>query len=162
MKVWRQSDCVEDCVRLRDQVREFHRMMDQPIGSKPSVPANDRVRFRLRLIAEEFFEAHDSLGWGRYEELSHARQFVGWLLIHAPVKVDLPAFADALGDLDYVIEGARIEFGINGAPIADAIHAANMAKASGPVRPDGKQLKPEGWTAPDIAGELEKQGWDRK
>jgi predicted HAD superfamily Cof-like phosphohydrolase len=32
-----------------------------------------------------------------------------------------------------------------------------MAKASGPRRADGKVLKPEGWTPPDIVGVLERQ-----
>jgi predicted HAD superfamily Cof-like phosphohydrolase len=72
---------------------------------------------------------------------------------------DLPAFADALADIDYVVEGARLEFGINGSPIADEVHRANMAKLGGPKRADGKHMKPEGWTPPDVAGELVKQGW---
>ncbi len=68
-------------------------------------------------------------------------------------------FADACGDLDYVIEGARLTLGINGKPVADEIHRTNLAKVGGPIRDDGKRLKPEGWTPPDIAGELRKQGW---
>jgi hypothetical protein len=32
-----------------------------------------------------------------------------------------------------------------------------MAKVGGPVRPDGKKLKPEGWQPPDIAGILRAQ-----
>lgn len=55
---------------------------------------------------------------------------------------------------------ARQEFGINGEPIANLVHAANMTKASREVRSDGKRLKPVGFVLPDIAGELRRQGWD--
>jgi predicted HAD superfamily Cof-like phosphohydrolase len=63
-----------------------------------------------------------------------------------------------MADLDYVVEGTRLEFGIDGEPIAAEVHRANMAKTEGPVAPDGKRLKPPGWTPPDIAGVLRKQG----
>ena len=56
----------------------------------------------------------------------------------------------ALAGLDYVVEGARLEFGINGLPIADEVHRANMAKAGGPKRADGKHMKPEGWTPHEV------------
>lgn len=36
----------------------------------------------------------------------------------------------------------------------DEIHRSNMAKVDGPVRDDGKILKPEGWVPPDVAGVL--------
>jgi predicted HAD superfamily Cof-like phosphohydrolase len=52
-----------------------------------------------------------------------------------------------------VVEGARLELGIDGAPIA-AVHEANMKKVSGEVRADGKRLKPPGWKPPDINLEL--------
>ena len=78
----------------------------------------------------------------------------------APECANLVELVDALADLDYVVEGTRIEFGINGKPIADAVHAANMAKVGGGIRGDGKINKPEGWQPPDIAGELRKQGWE--
>ncbi len=36
----------------------------------------------------------------------------------------------------------------------DEVHRSNMAKVGGPIRGDGKRLKPEGWTPPDVAGVL--------
>ena len=71
--------------------------------------------------------------------------------------------ADALGDLDYVIEGFRLVCGINGEPIADEIQRSNLAKLDADGKPirryDGKLLKPPGWTPPDIERELLAQGW---
>lgn len=150
---------------IREQVADFHRMIGAPNNDTPQVPSDERVRLRLRLIAEEFVELLEaSIGeppvgtdaWDLWNLLTSAA-FLDYITL-APVRVDLPEFADALGDLDYVIEGTRLEFGIDGAPIAAEIHRTNMAKADGPVV-DGKKRKPEGWQPPDIAGELRKQGW---
>jgi predicted HAD superfamily Cof-like phosphohydrolase len=81
--------------------------------------------------------------------------FERWLA--GPVDVDLPDFVDALGDIDYVIEGTRSVFGVDGAPIAAEIHRANMSK-----EPNGwgKPAKPANWTPPDIEWELRRQGWE--
>lgn len=145
-----------------NQVTAFHTAIGQPILPKPQVPSDDRVRLRLRLIAEEFFELLDACG---ITNVPSRPQETVWESVDRAITIshlspDLPEVADALGDLDYVIEGTRLEFGINGAPIADAIHASNMAKTDGPISPTGKKLKPPGWTPPDIAGELRKQGWE--
>lgn len=139
---------------------EFHRAMGQPILPAPAVPSDERVRLRLRLIAEEFFELLEASG--HFDGSGHtlivmARSQVGDWVDHMKVHVDLPELADALGDLDYVVEGTRLEFGIDGEPVAEEIHRANMAKLKGPRRADGKVMKPEGWEPPQIASELAHQ-----
>ncbi len=148
------------------QVTEFHRAFNLPIGGLDFMPDNDRVRLRARLIAEEFCEMLDAMFNldGKETQVNAIGVLLADIIQDSTVRVDMPEFADALADLDYVIEGSRIEFGIDGAPVAAAVHAANMAKL-GPdgrpiVRADGKVTKPEGWTPPDIAGELRKQGWE--
>jgi predicted HAD superfamily Cof-like phosphohydrolase len=150
--------------KLRSQVRAFHEAFSVPVLTRPQVPSDERVRLRLRLIAEEFFELLEACvdlkhraTAGRFGELDH---WLDAVVKESALKVNLPELADALGDLDYVIEGTRLEFGINGEPIADEIQRSNMAKVGGPVLPGGKIGKPDGWTAPDIAGELRKQGWE--
>lgn len=149
---------------IREQVEEFHRAMGQPVLDTPQVPDDQRVRLRLKLIAEEFCELLEAAGVPDstpYEDHNHFA--LEWLLQDliggALGTFDLVAFTDALADLDYVIEGTRLEFGIDGAPIAAEVHRSNMAKTGGEVREDGKVLKPADWTPPDIAGELRKQGW---
>jgi predicted HAD superfamily Cof-like phosphohydrolase len=147
--------------RLRDRVQEFHNAVGQPILAKPSVPSDERVRLRARLIAEEFFEVLEAMfshaDRNNIQDLhARVRGFIegGW------VQVDLPLLADGLADLDYVSEGTRLEFGIDGDPIAEEVHRANMAKTGAAKRADGKIEKPPGWTPPDVAGELRKQGWE--
>lgn len=148
--------------RLSRQVAEFHKAFELPTATKPVIPSDDRIRLRLKLIAEEFFELLDAtlLNSSKVQLPQRQMEAVMHAIENAPVQVELPEFVDALADLDYVVEGTRLEFGINGAPIADAVHAANMAKRGGHKREDGKWMKPEGWAPPDIAGELRKQGWE--
>lgn len=149
--------------KLRRQVRAFHKAFSVPVLTRPQIPPDDRVRLRLRLVAEEFCEllqaCTNEYDYPAQEAISRAHDIVFGVINYSPLSVNLPDVADALGDLDYVIEGTRLEFGINGEPIADEIQRSNMAKVGGPVLPGGKVGKPEGWTPPDIAGELKKQGW---
>ncbi len=143
--------------QLRKDVRDFHGRFGIPIRHTPGIPDAETVKLRLRLIAEEFFELLEAAGASLPYRIE---AFVDDVIADSRGNVDLPEFADALGDLDYVIEGARLAFGINGDPIAAAIHNANMAKEGGGKRADGKITKPAGWAPPDIEGELRKQGWE--
>lgn len=169
---------------LRDQVLEFHRVFDHPIRKTPGQITDERVRLRARLIAEEFFEVleacftdevvcdgkrgHNTNGKDPCPSCGNVFHTLGLnsleegireLIAKSGVRVNLPELADALGDVDYVVEGTRIEYGIDGDPVAAEIHRSNMAKVGGGKRADGKSQKPPGWTPPDIKGELEKQGW---
>lgn len=140
-----------------DQVREFHVLMGQPIGERPAF--NERVRLRLDLIAEEFKELCEACGYecevfisAPLVERKHeggGRYYIGE---HGPT--DIVEAADALADLRYVTEGAALEWGIPLDAVTDEVHRSNMAKTGGPVRGDGKILKPPGWTPPDVAGVL--------
>lgn len=146
--------------KLREQVSALHRAIGHPIAESPKVPTDDRVRLRLRLIVEEMFEALEAAFRSPIDQkLVTAAALLVEAILQSRPDVDLPALADAFADIDYVVEGARLEFGIDGDPIADAVQTANMAKVSGEIREDGKRLKPPGWTPPDIEGELRKQGW---
>lgn len=144
---------------LSQQVEAFHRAMGQPVVDEPAIPEDARVRLRLRLIAEEFcelLEASIDMGDEAFAELRADLQYIIDL---CPVAVDLPSVVDALADLDYVVEGTRLELGVNGSVIASVVHEANMAKVGGTMRPDGKIEKPADWTPPDIVGALRVQGW---
>lgn len=151
----------------RAAVALFHRTAGIPVLETPTVPADERVRLRLRLIAEEFLElldatfddTNDNAGLENLHD-QVADVVEGWW-----VRPSLPDVADALADLDYVIEGARLEFGIDGVPVFAEVQRANMAKflnggpAASQIRPDGKILKPVGWEPPDIVKVLMDQGW---
>lgn len=110
------------------QVTAFHIAMDQPVRSPDAIDLGRRT-LRFELIREEVDELRAAL------EAS-----------------DVTAVADALADISYVVVGAAVEWGIPLAEVFDEVHRSNMAKVGGPVRADGKRLKPPGWTPPDVAG----------
>lgn len=167
-----------DATKARDalrsvRVREFHAKFGHPVATTPAVPEDAQVRFRIALIAEEFVELLDACfvtdetigdfmpkDWTRLkEELAHFARV-------APINVNLADFADAMEDLDYVVEGTRAVFGVHAAPLAAAVHAANMAKDAVQVAEKDasmgsriKPVKPPGWKPPDIYGLLIEQGW---
>lgn len=144
-------------------VSDFHHAMDIPVADKLGVPADERVRLRARLICEEFIETIESLfGKSRNPWIEEAENALATAIESAEVNVDLVELADGLCDLDYVVAGTRLEFGIPGEAVLAEVHKSNMAKKDGPVREDGKRMKPVGWVGPDIAGVLAKRGWSGK
>jgi predicted HAD superfamily Cof-like phosphohydrolase len=145
-------------------VHEFHEAFGVASPDKPTVPDDETVRLRLRLIAEEFFELMHACstpaGNGSYAyAIDAVRDWIEDEKAIFVVPADLPEIADALADIDYVVEGTRLAFGIDGKPIADEVHRSNLAKLGGTKREDGKIEKPAGWQPPDVAGQLRKQGW---
>jgi predicted HAD superfamily Cof-like phosphohydrolase len=147
--------------RLRDQLFEFHEAFGHHIGgAAPAVPPEEVVRLRARLIIEEACEALEAMFFApSATAIPRLKEDLKSICCRATVQVNLPALADALGDTDYVVEGTRVSFGIDGLPVAEAIHAANMAKLGGGKDAQGKSVKPDGWKAPDIARVLRRQGW---
>jgi predicted HAD superfamily Cof-like phosphohydrolase len=158
---------------IRYLVHDFHSKFGYPVCTVPHVPDDDVVRFRLALIAEEFIELLEASIVDN-GALTLAKSFVMKSIRGeqdgvppAPVMVDLAELADAMADLDYVVEGTRLTFGIDGWPVLLEVQRANMSKENtalkaadaAKVAGTTKAQKPEGWTPPDIAGELEAQGW---
>lgn len=145
----RQKHSIFASTKLRQQVTDFHRAFNVPTPAKPSVPDRDRVTLRLRLIAEEFCELLEACDAPQFA-LQEAKHWIAETIAGCGDRksVDLVKAVDALADIDYVVEGSRIEFGVDGKPVA------------GPVRADGKVGKPPGWSAPDIRGLLIAQGWE--
>jgi len=117
-------------------VKEFHQAFGQRIGDKPELPNIEERKLRIKLLDEEVFEYTD-----------------------AEYADDLVEIADALADIIYIACGTAVSYGIPLDDVFAEVNRSNMAKlVDGKVirRADGKVQKPEGWTAPDIKGVLEK------
>ena len=89
-------------------VAEFHRTFKHPILSAPAIPDEKRCRLRVELIAEELKEF----------ELAIKER-------------DIVAVADALCDIQYVLSGAILEFGLGEKfkPLFEEVQRSNMSKA---------------------------------
>jgi predicted HAD superfamily Cof-like phosphohydrolase len=116
------------------KVRRFWQIgHPEKVKWSPGFPEADTRELQLKLLEEEI------------KELSDASR-----------ENDLVEFADAIADVLYVTIGMAVTHGLPLEEIFEEVHRTNMAKfVNGkPLlrESDGKIMKPEGWTPPDIAG----------
>jgi predicted HAD superfamily Cof-like phosphohydrolase len=121
----------------------------------PSVPPEDSRLLGARLVSEEYEEMMEAVGVSTDEPCGCGCD------CHQPARIYRPAsienVVDAAADLFYVILGVVQRFGISEEQfyrVWAEVTRANMAKADGPRRADGKRLKPDGWTPPNIEAAL--------
>jgi predicted HAD superfamily Cof-like phosphohydrolase len=147
--------------RVMEQLHDFHRAMGQTIGSPVEPDCTVDLALRVRLIAEEFEELlvalEPKLKPGIVEGVKHWLDAFELLQEKGEAAApDVVEVADSLADILYVTAGAGVAWGILLAFVFDEVHRSNMAKSDGPVREDGKRLKPPGWTPPDVAGVIDR------
>lgn len=89
-------------------VSKFHTLFDAPILETPQIPDLKRAQLRVSLLQEELNELQEAID-----------------------NNDLTEVADALGDLQYVLSGAVLEFWLwdRFAEIFAEIQRSNMSKA---------------------------------
>ena len=128
--------------KAQAQVRDFHRGMGlpAPMEGQEYLP-KARMELRVSLIQEELEELKGAAGYDDEKKAYRINE----------------EFVDALGDLLYVVYGTAVEAGLDMEPFFELIHEANMKKGPGPMREDGKKLKPPGWTPPNHTQELKRQ-----
>lgn len=90
-----------------NQVADFHRTFKHPIEPEPLIPAPERCQLRVSLLAEELKELEEAI-----------------------MQQDLVGIADALCDLQYVLSGAVLEFGLGHKfkALFDEVQRSNMSK----------------------------------
>lgn len=114
---------------------DFAVMADQDLRDHAGWPDRKTRKLRIDLVTEE------------YEELCAAY-----------ANLDLGATADAIADLVYVLGGMGAALGIDMHAIYAEVHETNMRKLTGPVRDDGKRLKPDDWEPPQIDRLIDEMG----
>lgn len=131
-----------------ERLREFHRAIGLTPPTRPAVPTADVLALRRTLISEEYAETE--------AEFAALAERIG--AGEAVPPGDLTPLAHELIDLLYVTYGALDLLGIDADAVLAEVHRANLSKASGPRRADGKQLKPEGWQPADVRGVIAELG----
>jgi len=91
-----------------NQVAAFHHAFGHPVLSSPTIPSQDRAALRVRLLQEELNE-----------------------LVKGIDENDIVQVADALCDIQYVLSGAILEFGLGEKfkALFDEVQRSNMSKA---------------------------------
>ena len=130
-------------VSREDSVREFHRAMGHPIDREPDASI---IRLRRILIREETDELS--------EELSRAaEQLASRGKLDDAIKENI---LKEMADLQYVLSGLAVAFGLPIESAFNRVHKSNMSKL-GPnglplYRSDGKIQKGENYQPPDMKG----------
>ena len=90
------------------QVADFHKTFQHPILEKPTIPDAKRCALRVALLAEELKELEEAIA-----------------------DNDITEVADALCDLQYVLSGAILEFGLGEKfeALFNEVQRSNMSKA---------------------------------
>jgi len=132
---------------MQDCVREFHVATGNPAPKKLALD-DVRLELRAKLILEEAIETAEAMGF----DIEVHHQGTGGHQTHLVKRrsPDWPEVVDGLCDLTYVTLGVAVEMGLELLPFFHAVHHSNMKKIGGPVREDGKSLKPPGWKPPPI------------
>ena len=91
-----------------NQVAQFHQTFGAPIVDKPGIPSAERCQLRVSLLAEELEELKEAIAAN-----------------------DIVEIADALCDLQYVLSGAVLEFGMGEkfVELFNEVQRSNMSKA---------------------------------
>lgn len=94
--------------KILSSVAEFHRTFEHPIEKDPLIPAEKRCNLRVSLISEELQELEQAIKENNLIEV-----------------------ADALCDLQYVLAGAVLEFGLGDKfqELFEEVQRSNMSKA---------------------------------
>ena len=90
-----------------NSVADFHRTFRLPVEEKPIIPSEKRCKLRVNLLQEELNELKDAIE-----------------------DKDIIEVADALADLQYVLSGAILEFGLGDKfnALFSEVQRSNMSK----------------------------------
>ena len=91
-----------------NDVADFHNLFDLPILDEATIPSKERCKLRISLLEEELKELKEAID-----------------------DNDLIEVADAFCDLQYVLSGAILEFGLGDKfkSLFEEVHRSNMSKA---------------------------------
>lgn len=101
------SDLNFDEPSALNDVAKFHRTFNLPVLDSPAIPDPARCALRINLLQEELDELKDAI-----------------------VHDSIAGIADALADLQYVLSGAILEFGLGSKfkELFDEVQRSNMSK----------------------------------
>ena len=118
-----------------EHVQEFHETYGLPVCEAQNLDCEQTKALRINLLAEELDELKEALA-----------------------NNDMVETLDALIDLQYVLDGAFLSFGLHGVKEAafNEVHRSNMSKLGADGKPivrpeDGKILKGPDYFKPDMS-----------
>ena len=124
-----------------EQVQIFHETYGLPVKDSPDISDPKTNGLRINLLAEEVEELQEALEAG-----------------------DMVEVLDALTDIQYVLDGAYLSFGLQDVKMAafEEVQRSNMSKLGADGKPivreeDGKILKGPDYFKPDLGQFIKKE-----
>ena len=124
-----------------EQVQEFHETYGLPVHDDINLSCEQTKQLRINLLQEELNELKEALA-----------------------NDDPQETLDALIDLQYVLDGAFLSFGMQAVKdlAFDEVHRSNMSKLGADGKPirregDGKVMKGPNYFAPDLGKFIKKK-----
>lgn len=101
-------------------VEKFHRTFNHPVLDSPTIPSQDRCKLRVDLLTEELKELQEAIE-----------------------AKDIVEIADALCDIQYVLSGAVLEFGLGEKfkTLFEEVQRSNMSKACSNIEEAEKTVR---------------------
>ncbi len=157
---------------------EFHESFGHPVRYEPTDVSREEAILLLNLIEEEYLELVEALFPGAYElwvssiadtlgaeydpfenageSIAQELRMFPSLYVYNP---DIVEVADAVADLDVVVNGAGIRHGFDMQALSREVFRSNMTKLGADGRPvinaeTGKIMKSPLFQEPDFAGVL--------
>lgn len=115
--------------REQGKVKEFMQTFGQATPTNPTVPDAKTRILRVKLLLEEVLELAEASGIKITSEVPKGEELTGGnLYMSEKGETDLVGVADALADIDYVMQGAAVAYGLDLEPFCDEVHSSNMTK----------------------------------
>lgn len=122
-----------------DMVAAFNEYMGHPINGRMTVA---ELMLRLDLIDEEV------------EEFAKEVRAAGYMILHGKRPDNLPEMLKELADIQYVISGFAVAFGLPLGKAFERVHKSNLSKLGDDGKPiyreDGKVMKGPNYEPPKL------------
>lgn len=159
-----------------DLVRQFHYTFNHPVAKELTKSTAFYRRLRVQLILNELAELAQAAGVpielevkptaepdNKKAGIMNGMRKREWVappeMCYSDRHVDIVETADALADLDYVVQGSNLTFGIPAGLVMYEVHASNMSKLDDEGKPiwdeNGKIVKGPNFKEPDIKSVLD-------
>lgn len=147
---WNEQDTDEEPEFIptrEDIVKEFHEAFDLPTGTHQISHLVDLVQLRKKLMREELAEVEEAL-----DSWADAYSSVGSSHGEITVEERKAELLKELCDLNYVLSGTAVVFGLDLEEAFCRVHDSNMSKLGPDGKPiyrdDGKVLKGQNYKPP--------------
>ncbi len=148
----------------QSKIKEFMLLAGQDCPDSPTIPDSATRQLRIKLILEELLELAEASGFDIVVKAADSTGFIKTKLDVNKVEFvpagepDIVEISDSVVDLEYVVLGAGLSYGLDLEPLFEEVHDSNMSKfIDGFRREDGKWQKGPSYRPADLKPIIDSQ-----